>query len=152
MLEWVPIKVCSNKIMFLCFVVCVCECHLQRVLGRILPERATVVQQEHHEEAAGGAGRRHQARLHHAQPRCAHVPAVHSPSYTVHPHKHHTSYSSYITIPKTYRFIKGVPQGSGLGTLLWNIMYDGLLNLPLPDGAELCKTHRGDSQNFWRNL
>jgi Reverse transcriptase (RNA-dependent DNA polymerase)/Endonuclease-reverse transcriptase len=31
----------------------------------------------------------------------------------------------------------GVPQGSVLGPTLWNILYDGLLRLTLPDGAEL---------------
>lgn len=38
---------------------------------------------------------------------------------------------------KEYRITAGVPQGSVLGPFLWNVMYDGLLNLDLPDGAKL---------------
>lgn len=30
----------------------------------------------------------------------------------------------------------GVPQGSVLGPTLWNVLYDGLLRLPLPEGVE----------------
>ena len=36
---------------------------------------------------------------------------------------------------KAYEVTGGVSQGSVLGLDLWNIMYDTLLRLPLPDGA-----------------
>lgn len=38
---------------------------------------------------------------------------------------------------KKYRITAGVPQGSVLGSLLWNEMYDGLLNINLHEGAKL---------------
>jgi hypothetical protein len=37
----------------------------------------------------------------------------------------------------THRVTAGVPQGSILGPVLWNLAYDGVLEVALPEGAEL---------------
>ena len=39
--------------------------------------------------------------------------------------------------PKEYQINGGVQQGSVLGFPLWNIMYDDLLKIQLPPGAEI---------------
>jgi hypothetical protein len=39
--------------------------------------------------------------------------------------------------PKRMKVSSGVPQGSIMGALLWNIMYDAVLRLKLPEGVEI---------------
>ena len=38
---------------------------------------------------------------------------------------------------KEYVVMVGVPQGSVIGKILWNIMYDGVLRLQLPNGSTI---------------
>ena len=37
----------------------------------------------------------------------------------------------------TYNIAGGIPQGSVVGSLIWNVLYNGLLKQPLPDAMSI---------------